>query len=157
MNARANSSDGSFSEPFDASEVVEPPGDLVEHGSSCLADNSAMVDESGIAGDFDRENLQKRYSVQRENAKYPADCYSFLSIHGPFEQPKFFAFGVIIWLFQVRTVSNGIIDGSTIWERLEYNIPLIVFFGFLFSSAPFVHFEFPSSFYNSHSRFPFLS
>ena len=121
MNTGANASDGSFSEPFDASEVVEPPVDLVEHlvedESSCLADNSAdnnsaIVDESGIAGDFDSENLQKSYSVRRENAKYPADCYSFLSIHGPFEQPKFFAFGVIIWLFQVRTVWNGIIDGS---------------------------------------------
>ena len=72
MNTGANASDGSSSEPFDASEAVESPVDLVEHlvedESSCLADNSAdnsdnnsaIVDESGIAGDFDSENLQNK-------------------------------------------------------------------------------------------------
>lgn len=33
---------------------------------------------------------------------YPADCYSFMAVHGPFERPLFFFFGFLVWAFQVR-------------------------------------------------------
>ena len=35
-------------------------------------------------------------SSERKKSKYPADCYSFISLHGPLEQPKFFFFGVLV-------------------------------------------------------------
>lgn len=47
-------------------------------------------------------NPWRQQSSERKNSKYPADCYSFMSLHGPLEQPKFFFFGVLVWAFQVR-------------------------------------------------------
>ena len=38
------------------------------------------------------------------NGTYPADCYSFLAIHGPIKSPVFFTFGFTVWLFQVQTI-----------------------------------------------------
>ena len=35
-----------------------------------------------------------------EKEKYPSDCYSFLSIHGPFTSPGFFCFGMMPFVFQ---------------------------------------------------------
>ena len=33
---------------------------------------------------------------------YPAVCYSFMAIHGPFEPNGYFFFGFLVWAFQVR-------------------------------------------------------
>ena len=36
--------------------------------------------------------------------KYPADSYSFMAVHSPFDKggSLYFAFGFMVWLFQVR-------------------------------------------------------
>jgi hypothetical protein len=36
-----------------------------------------------------------------ESGKYPADCYSLLSLHGPIDNPKFFLFGFMVFSFQM--------------------------------------------------------
>ena len=37
---------------------------------------------------------------------YPADCYTFMAINGPFEKNGFFWFGFIVWAIQVRRKNN---------------------------------------------------
>jgi len=32
---------------------------------------------------------------------FPSDCYSFLSLHGPFDNPLFFSFGMMVYIFQM--------------------------------------------------------
>lgn len=32
---------------------------------------------------------------------YPADCYSFLALHGPMDDPGLFSFGLTVWMFQI--------------------------------------------------------
>ena len=53
--------------------------------------------QSDMKGD---DELQEQSEM---SGTYPADCYSFLAIHGPTENPTFFSFGILVWLFQVRT------------------------------------------------------
>ena len=33
---------------------------------------------------------------------FPSDCYSFLSLHGPCDNPLFFCFGMMVYVFQMR-------------------------------------------------------
>jgi len=45
-----------------------------------------------------------RFVAQSERGEvetYPADCYSFMSIHSPFEKPMFFLFGFVVFCFQI--------------------------------------------------------
>ena len=55
------------------------------------------VDAGIMKGD---DELQDQ--SETKNGTYPADCYSFLAIHGPIKSPAFFTFGLTVWLFQVR-------------------------------------------------------
>ena len=47
---------------------------------------------SSIRDDSSKDNLEQFY---------PSDCYSFLSIYGPTENPEYFFYGLVICLFQL--------------------------------------------------------
>ena len=55
----------------------------------------------GSFGDLNGQQEDIGRFSERIDATYPADCYSFLTLHGPFEKPLFFGFGILVWLFQV--------------------------------------------------------
>ena len=101
---------GGMSESESRHLRVEPTGDIIGfNGDGEVApDAVATLSREGI---FDKLNdmEEERSSSNRMDAKYPADCYSFLSLHGPFENPKFFAFGVMVWMFQVWFVHATIL------------------------------------------------
>jgi hypothetical protein len=40
-------------------------------------------------------------SRSKSNGTWPADCYSFIALHGPTEDPVFFGFGFMVWAFQI--------------------------------------------------------
>ena len=82
---------------------IEPTGSIVGVNSSKAVGSEDVVPISR-EGDLEKVNDLEEFPSKRMEAKYPADCYSFLSLHTPFEQPKFFAFGIMVWMFQVRFV-----------------------------------------------------
>jgi len=47
--------------------------------------------------------LFKRKSSKRLGGleMFPSDCYSFLSLYGPFDNPLFFSFGMMVFIFQI--------------------------------------------------------
>eukprot|EP00531_Pseudo-nitzschia_arenysensis_P000586 CAMPEP_0116127834 /NCGR_PEP_ID=MMETSP0329-20121206/7043_1 /TAXON_ID=697910 /ORGANISM="Pseudo-nitzschia arenysensis, Strain B593" /LENGTH=1048 /DNA_ID=CAMNT_0003621943 /DNA_START=256 /DNA_END=3405 /DNA_ORIENTATION=+ len=65
--------------------------------------------EKAVVGDAPIENPDYEGSAtegfenetQACKGTYPADCYSFMALHGPFEAPRFFFFGFLVWVFQV--------------------------------------------------------
>jgi len=46
---------------------------------------------------FKRKSSKKRGELEI----FPSDCYSFLSLHGPFDNPLFFSFGMMVFIFQM--------------------------------------------------------
>lgn len=76
------------------------PVDVDGLGPANETDNSNSNREEFV-GFVDEVSDEEDVYSKRANAKYPADCYSFLALHGPFEAPVFFFFGVMVWLFQV--------------------------------------------------------
>eukprot|EP00535_Pseudo-nitzschia_heimii_P001540 CAMPEP_0197186162 /NCGR_PEP_ID=MMETSP1423-20130617/13332_1 /TAXON_ID=476441 /ORGANISM="Pseudo-nitzschia heimii, Strain UNC1101" /LENGTH=1231 /DNA_ID=CAMNT_0042637391 /DNA_START=214 /DNA_END=3905 /DNA_ORIENTATION=+ len=73
--------------------------DLGADGGILIAErhNDAGCDDA-IDVDIEREEQAAR---KRRNTKLPADSYSFMMLHGPFSEPRFFFFGFKVWLFQV--------------------------------------------------------
>ena len=66
----------------------------------------------GVAkeGNFEDERTDENTDEQQSEAHktWPADCYSFVALNEPLENPIIFSFGVMVWVFQVR---YGIRDG----------------------------------------------
>jgi hypothetical protein len=54
---------------------------------------------------------------------YPADCYSFMAVHGPFDGTHYFYFGFLVWVFQVR--SDDEVMNSKFKSHLCMNIRYI--------------------------------
>lgn len=83
------------------SSEMDPPGSAgngasgsgsFDRGSSG-GDDLAFSDEIG-ASEGSRPS-------EKKNGTYPSDCYSFIAIHGPIENPIYFGFGFTVWAFQV--------------------------------------------------------
>ena len=99
------------------SDNIDPSGCVEEdYGLSVAANNgiTGTDDDVPVAvakeGSFDNESDQKGEEEDEQSSEtggqtYPADCYSFLTLHGPIKSPKFFFFGLTVWLFQVRTAT----------------------------------------------------
>ncbi len=90
-------------EVFDPLEIEQP-----KEFWAAEEDETAVDPDGTINKDNSRKAEQSPWdhqSPERKNAKYPPDCYSFLSLHGPLENPTFFSFGVVVWAFQVRCSS----------------------------------------------------
>ena len=98
---------------------VESSGDIIGvHGEDEVGDTKESF--------ADMNDLEKDLSSERIDAKYPADCYSFISLHSPFERPTFFAFGVLVWLFQVRLRTFSTI----LLMPLRLSLPALISFSF---------------------------
>ncbi len=87
------------------SEIVDPLE--IEQPDELLVDeNGSTVDPDGKFNKGTSTKAEQfplgQQSLETINSNYPSDCYSFLALHGPLEQPKFFFFGVLVWAFQVR-------------------------------------------------------
>ena len=60
----------------------------------------------GVANEEKLENesvndvTNERQSEARQT--WPSDCYSFIALHGPLDNPRFFLFGILVWAMQVR-------------------------------------------------------
>jgi hypothetical protein len=68
--------------------------------------DDAVADSISVEVDtFDNEVTQDTEGgIEDDKLKYgtyPADCYSFMSIHGPFDKNGYFYFGFAVWAFQV--------------------------------------------------------
>ena len=90
-----------------------------DYGLNGADDSSSGTDDDDDApfavakeGNFDDEigmevvvgdDEDEKASSSETNGTYPADCYSFLALHGPIKSPTFFAFGFTVWMFQVRS------------------------------------------------------
>ena len=78
--------------PADADEEKGPVSDHISEAS-------------GFSGRRRRGSTRARHFIRLgeagEAATYPPDCYSFLAIHGPFKNPFFFAFGMMVFSFQL--------------------------------------------------------
>ena len=68
----------------------------VDKGAVCHNDDGVEKDY------FDREANQETESEKTNFGNYPADCYTFMSLHGPFDKTLYFYFGFLVWAFQVR-------------------------------------------------------
>lgn len=44
---------------------------------------------------------------EEDYGNWPADCYTFISLHHPFDGTYFFWFGFAVWVFQVRDCLKG--------------------------------------------------
>ena len=84
----------------DTNGDMESSGDVVNVGD-------VNGDEEVFGGDEFENELKgsaQEDSEDDDNSKefdtYPADCYSFMSIHGP--TSGYFYCGFIVWAFQVR-------------------------------------------------------
>ncbi len=72
----------------------------VDLGNGEKATGGASVDQ-----DRDFEGSAKETFESESKAStgtYPADCYTFMALHGPFDGNRFFYFGFLVWAFQVR-------------------------------------------------------
>jgi len=59
---------------------------------------------NGIDIERDTEIIEKYSdSISSEDTikKFPADCYSLMALHSPFESPFYFYFGLLVWVFQM--------------------------------------------------------
>ena len=75
-----------------------------------------FIDDAKNGADDEVNDLKDERIIKRHEAKYPADCYSFLAIHGPFEKPLLFSFGLMVWAFQVRQL-NPLFPMSSRWNE----------------------------------------
>lgn len=85
------------------SSEMDPPGSA---GNSASVLGSGSLDRGSSGGNdsaFPGENgaSEGSQTSERKNGVYPADCYSFIAIHGPIESPLFFGFGFTVWAFQI--------------------------------------------------------
>ena len=70
------------------------PGSVIDPVSGGFDNAESFEDE--LKGDTEQGSSKDSES---EPQTYPADCYSFLSLHGP--KSGFFYFGLLVWMFQV--------------------------------------------------------
>lgn len=75
--------------------------DVVEVPESDMAVGSAFNGEDGFDDELngDAETGSEGKDSDIEGGTYPADCYSFMSIHEP--TSPYFYFGFLVWMFQV--------------------------------------------------------
>ena len=68
------------------------------------------VDPDGEVHGIDKNEQQEEQNNNNKNNNgggrdhvetYPADCYSFMAIHSPLKDPGFFAFGFLVFTFQI--------------------------------------------------------
>lgn len=71
----------------------------IESGS--VANSPASDDAVLNRGEDLGEDLKGDAEGDEEVETYPGDCYSFMSLHGPFDKGGFFYFGFFVWVFQV--------------------------------------------------------
>ena len=62
---------------------------------------------AGASVDQDRDfegSAEEKFDNESKpcTGTYPADCYTFMALHGPFDGNRFFYFGFFVWVFQVR-------------------------------------------------------
>ena len=50
----------------------------------------------------DDDTDEKEVQLLPEAQTWPADCYSFVALHGLIENPGLFLVGFSVWAFQVR-------------------------------------------------------
>ena len=94
LNGADNGSSSSGTDDDDDDNDDDAPFAVAKEGN--------FDDEIGmevVVGDDEDEKA----SSSETNGTYPADCYSFLALHGPIKNPTFFAFGFTVWMFQVRS------------------------------------------------------
>ena len=101
------------SDNIDRSESVveEDYGLNGADGSTGTDDYDAPVDvakEGNFDDDSDKKGEEEHEQSSEKRGTYPADCYSFLALHGPIKSPTFFSFGLTVWMFQVRTNCNNL-------------------------------------------------
>ena len=71
---------------------VSTTGAATTASTIVTATTSGGAGISSIRDDSSKDNLEQFY---------PSDCYSFLSIYGPTENPEYFFYGLVICLFQL--------------------------------------------------------
>lgn len=102
------------------------------NGEGKLADERESIVDLNELNDVEKECFSERMS-----AKYPADCYSFLSLHSPFESPMFFAFGLTVWLFQMSFLFLMVLrvaGGKKLSENEDMDNPDNGFFSYFIPS-----------------------
>lgn len=127
----------------DAAAAAVDAGGVWFEGNDDLKDaakgESSVDDADADAADaraisLKGENLYDQPKGETESERtmagtYPADCYTFMALHGPFEKNLFFYFGFLVWLFQVRD------DGHKNYGSLLYCASELMAAP-VFSSAP---------------------
>ena len=95
--------DDSSSAPETAA-VSHTGGDADSFSSSMEnGDRTTFKDEGGK--DEERKDGSSRTEEQSVET-YPADCYSFLALHGPLENPQLFSFGFLVWASQILVLAR---------------------------------------------------
>jgi len=67
-------------------------------------DNFDVTVEGEVANEEDFKRVVESSDTTQqseENGNWPPDCYTFLALHGPLENPVFFLFGFTVWAFQM--------------------------------------------------------
>ncbi|VEU44411.1 unnamed protein product [Pseudo-nitzschia multistriata] len=83
-------------------ELKAQPEENVEQDKYKFSDtqegkkNDAAVVDLEAQGEF----LEFEREEEAECEKFPDDCYSFLSLHGPCSNPVFFGYGMSVFVFQ---------------------------------------------------------
>jgi len=84
----------------------------VASGDDNTADVFAEKQTSGDSEEeeyFEESTIRKRKSISKNRrpssikstGKYPADCYTFLAVHTPFDKTLYWYFGFFVWFFQM--------------------------------------------------------
>eukprot|EP00536_Pseudo-nitzschia_multiseries_P017636 jgi/Psemu1/51879/gm1.51879_g len=94
-SSKAQKIDGSCSE-----NLLELSEDDIENG----APGNHEAKPTPICEEQDRDNGLFSNEEIANHQVYPQDTYSFLSLHGPFDQPIFFGMGIMVSFFQLSLV-----------------------------------------------------
>jgi len=101
-------------------EDTKPSSDNSNQEVTANKESSNDDEENAINEDIEdstrsENNFYQEVPAPSSNSKYPEDTYSFLYLHGPFTEPRFFFFGLLVFLIQ------GGLLGLLLYDRLAPN------------------------------------
>ena len=104
-----------------------PPEDASQAGASADAENCYDYDDDADVkhtppfGSMRRQATYRSLLQSGHLPTYPGDSYSFLSIHGPLEEPRFFLFGLGVWFLQMMFLTLMIVSLVVKRFRVDQN------------------------------------
>ena len=91
--------------------------EVLTNGVDEVISEAMLVDGNGIEDVVEIEDFSDEMYCKSDGERqtYPADCYSFIALHSPFDRGGYFYFGFSVWACQVSEINGRNEVGSSFY------------------------------------------